>query len=328
MEQLFRFAHPIAGLIALSVSLLVLFLRRYTARKVRFRFTHTQTLLRHGAGVSGRYKWVLRAIELVSLLCLSLAVAGPEIVGTDSSVPVEGIDIILVLDMSLSMEFRDYADDVRSRFSVAKDEAARFVQMRDSDAIGLVVFAEDALTRCPLTMDKRLLTSLIKDLKIGLVRPNATFLFKAAVAGANRLRSSCAKSKVMILLTDGQPSSGDLDMAVALEVIQQLGIRVYTVGIGDENGSVVMHPFGMPMQTGINKEVLEEIASETGGAYFNAARASDMRKIYETIDRLEKTEREKVVYTQVTPLFTIPLLLGLLLLMMYLGLTTFVWFTV
>ncbi len=261
------------------------------------------------------------------LIVLAFLIAKPQLVDSRSNVNVEGIDIVLVLDVSGSMQFQDYDDDNRSRFDVAKAEAIRFVQKRKNDAIGLVIFGKDAVSRCPLTFDKPMLKSVVDEMEIGTIDPDGTMLITAMIAAVNRLKHSKATSKVMIALTDGEPSEGDMDPSVAIEIAKKLGIKIYTVGIGSEEEQLLMHPlYGVISKPKVNKELLTQVAHSTGGQYFMAHNARDMRNIYDTIDALEKTEQETPVYSALYDVF-IPFVFFLIgMVLLELLLSSFVWF--
>lgn len=254
--------------------------------------------------------------RLLVLIVLVLLCAKPQLVDTRSSIIVEGIDIMLVMDVSGSMGYIDYEDDRRSRIEIAKDEAIRFIQKRTHDAIGLVIFGNEAVSRAPLTLDKPLLTSFVKTLDLGIINPDGTLLATALVTAANRLKHSKAASKVMILLTDGEPSEGDYDPQVALEIAKKLGIKIYTIGIGSDEERFMQHPFyGIVRAPKINSALLTRLAQETGGRFFIARNAKDMRTIYDTIDQLEKTKQETPIFSKYYDVFVpvIWLLIGLLL---------------
>jgi len=251
----------------------------------------------------------------------------PQLVDSRSVVPVKGIDIVLVLDVSGSMQFQDYDDDQRSRFDVAKAEAERFIQKRVHDSLGLVLFGKDALSRCPITADKLLLQEIVRDLKLGIIDPDGTMLITGIVTAANRLKNSKAKSKIMIVLTDGEPSEGDISPSVGIDVAKKLGIKIYTVGIGSEESHVFMHPlYGLVEKPKVNKELLTKIAHETGGSYFMAHNAKDMRKIYDTIDLLEKTEHDVPIFSLYYDIVIPCVGIVLFLVLCKLILSTFIWF--
>jgi len=247
---------------------------------------------------------LLRSIVLIILVFLA---AKPQLVDQDTKMPIEGIDIMVALDMSGSMEFPDFGK--RTRFEVAKEEAIRFIKKRDVDAIGLVLFAKYAISRCPLTFDKKLLESVIMPLEIGFIDPEGTMLARGIIAAVNRLKNSKAKSKIIILLTDGEPSEGDLDMSIAIEAAKRFSIKIYTIGIGSDVEEVFFHPlYGPIRKQGVNKELLHFIAMQTGGRMFMAYNATDMRLIYDTIDSLEKTSYDVPIFYKIQDLYEYVLL--------------------
>ena len=281
-------------------------------------------------GFSSRhpYRKILSITRFLILSMLVLLIGKPQLVDMTSKVTIKGINIMIVLDVSGSMQFQDYADDERSRFQVAQEEAIRFIKARTNDAIGLVLFGRDALSRCPLTTDKKMLTSIVQDTKIGIVNPEGTVLSRGIVTAANRLKHSKAKSNVMILLTDGEPSPEDINPSIAIEIAKQLGIKIYTIGIGSDEERVIRHPlYGLAVLPKINSKLLETIAQETGGQFFLARDAKDMRTIYDTIDKLEKTEYEAPLYNKYYDIFMpfVWVLLGLLMLEILLAST--LWFS-
>lgn len=271
-----------------------------------------------------RVFWLLRILVLV---ILALLIAKPQLVDLRSSVQLEGIDIVIVLDASASMQFQDYDDDQRSRFQVAKDEALRFVDKRIDDAFGLVLFGKDALSRIPLTMDKKLIHTIISGLELGFIDPDGTVLANGIITAANRLKNSQAKSKIMIVLTDGAPSDHDADPAIAIELAQKLGIKIYTIGIGSDEDQYIMHPFmGLIPKPKINRPLLVKIAQETGGNFFLARNSKDMRAVYDTIDQLEKTTRDTSLYNTSYDIFVPGVVVIIILLLFELLLSSTIWF--
>jgi len=253
----------------------------------------------------------LYCIGLISLCC---ALARIQVIDEMSRLPVDGVDIMLTLDISGSMTFLDDPHDQRTRIAIAKQEAIQFVRKREHDSFGLVVFAHDVVTRCPLTSDKSMVTHIIQETDIGLIDHTSTLLCKALLAAAARLRHSTAKSKIIILLTDGEPSLGDTSPEDTIPVLKKLGIKVYTIGIGSSEGGYTQHPLLGLMRTQVclNTALLEQIAKETGGTFFHAQKPGDVARIYGMIDRLEKTEHAIPVYTRVTELFVFFLALALI----------------
>lgn len=321
----FRFASPYA-LLLLPVVFCIWWLRT-KQKPTRYLFPPTQQLIMHGM-VHGRwFKTILTIMRLCIITVLVFLIARPQLVDESSKLQVEGIDMIIALDVSNSMNMQDYADDHRSRFQVAKDEASRFIKKRDNDAIGLVIFGNIALFRCPITMDKKMVLSMVDELKIGEVDPHGTMLSCGMLAAINRLKKSNAPSKVIILLTDGEPTEGDIDPKAAIAIARECGIKVYAIGIGSEYEQMAYSPFiGVTRIPPVNKKLLEEIAHQTGGRCFMARDAADMRAVYDTIDRLEKTKQELALFGNSTDLFVWPLIGIMLLLLFEQFLMTFIWF--
>lgn len=328
MDYILHFAHPLMLGLGLTALLIVLLVRLFFTKKPVYVYPMADVLSQEGFGSRHWFSKILFCLRFLMLLLLVFLVGKPQFVDTSSKVIIKGINIMIVLDVSGSMEIQDYADDGRSRFDVAQDEAIRFIKARPNDAIGLILFGKDALSRCPLTSDKKMLISLVKETKIGIVNPEGTVLSRAIVAAANRLKNSKSKSNVMILLTDGEPSPEDIAPATAIEIAKQLGIKIYTVGIGSDQERLIMHPLYGPMPLPkVNSELLGMIARDTGGQFFLARDAKDMRTIYDTIDKLEKTEYEAPLYTKYQDIF-MPFV-WVLLVMMFLEilLTSTIWFS-
>jgi len=268
-------------------------------------------------------------MRFITLFILALLIGKPQSVDSRSQIKVEGIDIVLALDVSGSMQHQDDQEDGRSRVEIAKDEAIRFIEKRDNDAIGLVVFAHDAVSRVPLTLDKSLLKNTVKDLQIGVINPDGTFLFTGIVTAANRLKHSKSSSKIMILLTDGEPSEGDTNPRQALDVAKKLGIKIYTIGIGSDQEEFMMHPlYGMIPKPRVNTELLEKIAQETGGQSFLAKDSEDMRRVYDTIDALEKTELEAPIFSKYYDIFMPFVWFIIYLVLLELVVSSLLWFSI
>ncbi len=329
MVYFLRFAQLVALYILVPAVFLLVLFRRRLHKQVRYRYSLGSTLKKQKHASSHPYKKIFYWLRFFVLLVLALLIGKPQLVDSRSKVDVEGIDIVLVLDASGSMQFKDYDDNKRSRFDVAKVEAVRFIKKRINDAIGLVVFGADAISRCPLTLDKQVLEKMVQELKLGDVNPDGTMLATAMVTAVNRLKRSKAKSKVMILLTDGEPSEGDMDPVAAIEVAKKLGIKVYTIGIGSEKDEVFMHPlYGIVPKPKVNKKLLEKIAQQTGGKSFMAHNARDMRAVYDTIDQLEKTELEVPIFSKYHDIFSPFVLTVFCFLLLEVWLSSFIWFGV
>ena len=272
-------------------------------------------------------------IRFASLALMVLLLGKPQWVDSKSKMNVEGIDIILALDMSGSMCLMDDLSDTRSRLEVAKQEALNFVDQRKNDAIGLVLFGRYAIARCPLTLDKSIVKEIISDLEIGQPSQDmqqATMLSQGLATAVRRLQSSKSKSKIILLLTDGAPSPGDLNPADAIQVAKDLGVKVYTIGIGGEQGGFINDSiFGLQQSsTPLNKSLLEKIAQETGGQFFEAKKPKDLKQIYQTIDKLEKQSYETAVYQKFHDYFIPIVWLIMALIFSELLMATWVWFIV
>ncbi len=324
MEYVLRFAHYWALLILIPLVIIIAWVRWKWRSGSRYRYALTQTLKDRGATTRHPYQAILFGMRFIALMLLAVLIAKPQWVNSHSKITVEGIDIILVLDVSASMEAPHDDHDERSRLSVAKEEAIRFIEKRQNDAIGLVLFGNDALSRCPLTVDKQIIKDIILETQIGLLNPNGTVLSRAMVTAANRLRHSHAKSKIMILLTDGEPMGDDVAPDVAIAIARELGIKIYTIGIG---GEVLVYG-GRYRMAGVNSVLLQKIARETGGQYFEAKRSDDMRRIYDTIDTLEKTKIESPIFTQYHDWFMPILWIICILMIIEIIASTLVWFSI
>lgn len=313
----------------LTIPFILFFAWAHFVFRRRVMYSHTRVAECQNIGLQSTHphKKIIYCLRFLSLITLALLVGKPQLVDQRSSIRVEGIDIVLVLDVSGSMEFRDYSDDNRTRLEVARAEAKHFIAKRDNDAIGLVVFGNDAVSRAPLTVDKKILKTMIDTLKIGLIDPSGTCLFTGILTAANRLKNSKARSKVMILLTDGEPSKGDADPVTTLDIVKKIGIKIYTIGIGSEEEQYIVHPwYGTILKPRINKELLTMIARETGGQFFNAKNAVDMRSVYNVIDQLEKTEYETNLFSCYYDLFVLLGWCVLFFLMIEVVLSSLVWF--
>ena len=257
-----------------------------------------------------------------------ILVAKPQLTDRKSKITVEGIDIMMVLDVSGSMKYFDDLKDRRSRLEVAKHEAIQFIDKRHNDAIGLVVFGYYAMTSCPLTSDKTMLKTMIQSLGFSETDSihNGTVISQALITASRRLQKSQAKSKIIILLTDGEPSPEDLPIQEAIDIAKSFGIKIYTIGIGTHGMSFYQHQFGvMQYQSQFNTELLEKVAHETGAQFFDAKKAQDLARVYDDIDRLEKTQYQNDTYTKHYDYF-IPIVFCLLFLIFSeLIISTFIW---
>ncbi|HSP83183.1 MAG TPA: VWA domain-containing protein, partial [Gillisia sp.] len=241
-------------------------------------------------------------IRLIALAFLIIAMAKPRSsdVSTRTS-STQGIDIVLSIDVSASMLARDLQPN---RLDALKEVAAEFIKGRPTDRIGLVVYAGESFTLTPVTSDKNIVLAALEDLRYNTVLESGTAIGMGLATSVNRLKESNAKSKVIILLTDGVNNSGFIDPKIASELAVEYGIKTYTIGLGS-NG-MALSPIGIlpngQFQYGmarveIDEKLLQEIASTTGGKYYRATDNEKLEEIYEEIDSLEKTEIEEFKFT-------------------------------
>ncbi|MBZ0198315.1 MAG: VWA domain-containing protein [Ignavibacteriaceae bacterium] len=262
--------------------------------------------------------------DLLRLLAIGLfivALARPQTFSSGENVYTEGIDIAMVLDISGSM----LAEDLKpNRLEAAKNVMDEFISARTSDRIGLVVFARDAFTQCPLTIDYSVLRNLLSQIKSGMIE-DGTAIGNAIANGVNRLKDSNAKSKVVILLTDGVNNAGEVDPVSAAEIAKTFGVRIYTIGVGTRGEAPypVATPFGTRYQmipVEIDENILKEIANTTGGKYFRATNNTALVNIYKEIDSMEKAKVEITSYRNAAEMFYGWLGAGLLLILLEFGL--------
>ncbi len=265
-------------------------------------------------------KYYLRHLPIVlrslAVVLIAVALARPQSAQHNSNSTTEGIDIVMSLDLSGSMLARDFTPD---RLGAAKEVASNFIMDRPNDRIGLVVFAGESFTQCPLTTDKRSLLNLLGSVKSGMI-DDGTAIGNGLATAVNRLRESKAKSKVIILLTDGINNSGQIAPLTAAEIAQSYGIRVYTVGVG----TMGMAPYPVidmwghlsfqPMKVEIDEKMLSQIAQMTGGKYFRATDNRRLKDVYDEINQLERSKVEVENFTRYQERFTLFVVLALILL--------------
>ncbi len=237
-------------------------------------------------GVIRHLPFLFRTIALVMII---IAIARPRSSTKMDKIDTEGIDIVLAMDVSTSMLARDFTPD---RISAAKDIAIEFISQRPSDRMGIVVFAGESYTQCPLTTDRATLINLMKEIETGLIE-DGTAIGNGLATAVARMQNSDAKSRVVILLTDGVNNSGEITPQTAADIAKTYGIRVYTIGVG-ANGTApypVMTPWGVQMQNvevEIDENLLKNIAETTGGRYFRATDNTKLSEIYSEINKMEK----------------------------------------
>lgn len=322
-----RFAYFNLIYLFVSVISLVLLYRLRFYKYPVYSYSLTNFIKSKGFSYKTYPRKILFFLRFFLLVSLAFLVMRPQWVDSRSRINVEGVDIILTLDLSGSMQVFDDLHDQRSRVDVEKTEAIRFIEKRTDDPIGIVIFGKDAVTRCPLTLDKQMLKSIVGELKLGIIDSNGTALGTAIATSVNRLRKSKAKSKVIILLTDGVPTEEKVDPNTAITLAKQYGVKVYTIGIGNKNGGYIKHPFLGVQQAGtpIDMNLLQEIANQTGGYAFRANNPRQLYQIYNKIDSLEKTDYETNIFNKYYEAFLNFIWIVLLLLLAELILRFFIW---
>ena len=295
----FAFKTPWALLLLLAAPLAfwLLILRR-ARRAPPLLHSSTGLLAAFRRGVAARVVHLPAILRVVALVLLVGALARPQTRDRGGKVEVEGIDIVLALDLSNSMEASDL---VPSRLQAAKKVVDAFIARRKSDKIGLVVFGKDAYTHCPLTLDYSVLRNMLGDLELDLIDGSATAIGNALGVSLARLRKSDAKSRVVILITDGENNAGNVTPAQAARYASAMGVKAFTILMGPREGDVMAgrDPFGRPIrvrrQYAVNPKLLEMIAQKTGGKSFLATDTRALEKNFEEIlNELEKTTRKDV----------------------------------
>ena len=316
----FNFVYPwLLPLAVVPVLLYVYNRRRAGERVVSLRLPSTRS-------VDGLTSWrstlrpFLPIVRVVALVLMIVALARPRLDLSEESVTAEGIDIILTMDLSTSMGAQDFDPN---RLEVAKLVARDFVSRREYDRIGLVAYAGEAYTKAPLTVDKQIIDRFITELEMGEIT-DGTAIGLGLETAINRLKESESASKVIILLTDGENNAGDRHKPeVAADIARQFGIRVYTIGIGSgEETLMPSAPIGggryrfKPTRGTVDDKLLAYIAETTNGRYFRARDTEELESIYDYIDELEKTEIETTVFRRYEEQFGRFLWLGFVLLLL------------
>lgn len=258
-------------------------------RRPHLRVSTATPWKRGGTSVLSVLRHLPFVLRTVALTMIVIAVARPRSSTDMEKIDTEGIDIVMAMDVSTSMLARDFTPD---RISAAKDIAVEFIAQRPSDRMGIVVFAGESYTQCPLTTDRATLINLMKEVQTDLIE-DGTAIGNGLATAVARMMDSDAKSRVVILLTDGVNNSGEIAPLTAAEIAKTYGIRVYTIGVG-ANGMApypVMTPWGMDVQqmkVEIDEDLLKEISQVTGGRYFRATDNTKLSEIYTEINQMEK----------------------------------------
>ena len=288
------FANPWCLLLLLIIPAIIAYYiynrKRLTAE---IRFSSTKVFQEMPKTYKHYLRYLPLALHLLALAALIIAIARPQKSDSWSNQTTEGIDIVMAVDISSSM----LAEDLKpNRLRAAKKVATEFISSRRNDNIGLVVFAGESFTQCPLTINHAELINLLNGIESGMIE-DGTAIGSGLATAVNRIKDSKAKSKVIILLTDGSNNRGQIAPSTAGEIAKSFGIRVYTIGVGTRG--MAPYPFQTPygvqyqdVEVDIDEESLKNIAETTGGEYFRATDTKSLSSIYKEIDKLEKTKIE------------------------------------
>ncbi len=264
---------------------------RYRKSGASIRFSSTIGFGKIKKGWKHYFRHIPFVLEIGGISLLTVALARPQSSNSWQNVTTEGIDIVIALDISSSMLAQDFQPN---RLEAAKEVATKFISGRPNDRIGLVIFSGESFTQCPLTTDHAVLINLFNEVQSGMIE-DGTAIGNGLATAVARLKESDAKSKVIILLTDGENNKGEIAPVTAAELAKTYGIRVYTIGIGTVGTAPypVQTPFGTQIQNvevKIDEETLQKIANTTDGHYFRATNNKKLEQIYQEIDKLEKSK--------------------------------------
>lgn len=325
------FAHPYLLLLLLTLPLAA-WLKGRRGKSPAFLYSSVRML----AGLTGvrrsRAGQLLAALRWAGLAVLIIALAQPQRTNSETTIKASGVDIVVALDLSGSMRAEDFElkGERVNRLTMAKAVLEEFIKNRPNDRIGLVAFATEAYTASPLTLDHDFLDENLERLQLGTIEEQSTAIGSALSTAINRLRDLKSKSKIVVLMTDGQNNAGTIDPLVAADAAAALGVKVYTIGVGTRGEAPVpVYFMGQKVYrrqpVDIDEDTLKAIAQKTGGRYYRADNAEKFRSIYKEIDQLEKTEAEVQKFTQYDELFPWFLSAGLGLVLLELLLQHTVW---
>lgn len=327
-----KFANP-AWFFALIPTAILFYLRlRYLAScRAALPFSDL-SLLERWVKSSSREEFIMEVFKILGAALMVIALARPQAVDKTSEPPKPVVDIILALDTSMSMAALDFDPD--DRLAAAKKAAADFIRKRPQDRMGLVVFGGKAILQCPLTLDHESLVEFLQGVELNATQAEGTAIGTALALAAGCLADSEAKSKVVILLTDGRSNTGNIDPRTAAGAAQDLGVKVYAIGCAVPGGGVI--PVDDPVfgrrlvraAEDLDEPTLSAIAAQTGAKYFRVTSEKKFKEIYEQIDKLEKTKVDVEETVNVDDRYFPFLMAALLLIVLASGLKNFIWRTV
>jgi len=312
------FAHPYLLLLLLLLPL-VAWLKGRRGQPPAFLYSSVKLVEGLTRARRSRAGAFLAALRWLALALFIVALAQPRLAKSTTEVKASGIDIVVALDLSGSMNTPDYTLNGQriSRFNLAKSVLKKFVSERPDDRIGLVVFAAQAFIAAPLTLDHDYLLENIDRLQIGTINSDATAIGDGITTALNRLRDLKAKSKVIVLMTDGANNSGQIDPMTAAEAAQALGVKIYTIGLGNAE---MVQAMGLPPGFLPDDDTLKQISQMTGGVFYRADTSEKLQSIYDEINKLEKTKAVVNKFTQFKELFAWFVVCGLVVLLVELAL--------
>lgn len=278
-------------LLLLLIPYIVWYIMKHKKNEATLQMSDTHVYMQIPKSYKNRIIHLPFVLRIIALTLIIIVLARPQTIDRWQNSETEGIDIMLAVDISTSM----LAEDLKpNRLEAAKDVAAAFINGRPNDNIGLTLFAGESFTQCPLTVDHAVLLDLIKDIRCGLIE-DGTAIGMGIASAVTRLKESKAKSKVIILLTDGTNNRGDISPLTAAEIAKSFDIRIYTIGVGTNGMAPYPYPVGgtvqyVSMPVEIDENTLAQIAGTTNGNYFRATSNSKLKEVYEEIDKLEKTK--------------------------------------
>jgi len=302
------FAEPLFLYLLLLVPVMIAFyILKQQKASASLRLPGLRAFVKSGSTFRNYLRHLLFALRVIAVILIIVVIARPQTTNRFQDVSTEGIDIMLALDISGSMLARDFKPD---RLEASKDVATEFISGRPYDRIGLVVFSGESFTQCPLTTDHAVLINLLRQVQSGMIE-DGTAIGMGLATAINRIKDSEAKSKVIILLTDGVNNRGEIAPATAAGIAETFGIRVYTIGVGSQGMAPypVQTPFGTEFQNlpvEIDEGILREIAQETGGKYYRATDNNKLVQVYNEIDKLEKSKIDVRQYTRKDEKYLLP----------------------
>ena len=306
------FAEPLfLYLLIIVPAMIVFYILKQQKVTASVRMPGLQSFVEAGTTFRHYLRHILFALRVITITLLIIVLARPQKTDRFQNVSTEGIDIMLVQDISGSMLSRDFKPD---RIEAAKNIATEFISGRPYDRIGLVVFSGESFTQCPLTTDHAVLINLLREIQSGMIE-DGTAIGMGLATAVNRIKDSPSKSKVIILLTDGVNNKGEIAPATAAGIAKTFGIRVYTIGVGTQGMAPypVQTPYGIQYQdmpVEIDEGILQQISQTTGGKYFRATDNDSLEKIYKEIDKLEKSKIDVRQFSKKEEKYLLPALIA------------------